>query len=158
MEEKINFIKNFLETFFRLANFENLIIEIKEITEKTININIVTPSDKIISGLLIGKNGAHLETFSYLLTLIYQKKFPDDQKKIIFDVNNYRLIYEEKLRNLALEIAKKVSVLKKSIELPPMRARDRRVIHLALSVFPDITTESIGEGKERHIVIKPLEI
>jgi len=156
-KEDIVFLKKFLENLFTLANFEDLSIEVKESSEKVININIFVDQDKIISGLLIGKNGSHLEIFNYLLNSIYQKNFPDNKKTIIFDVNNYRLVYEEKLRNLALEIAKKVLILKKPVELPPMKAKDRRIIHLALSLLPDIKTESIGEGKERHIVIKPIE-
>ena len=156
-KEDIIFLRNFLENFFSLANFKDVTLEIKESSEKVINVNIFVDQDKIISGVLIGKNGSHLEVFSYLLNLIYQKRFPENKKTITFDVNNYRLVYEEKLRNLALEIAKKVSLLKKPVELPPMKAKDRRIIHLALSLLPDIKTESIGEGKERHIVIKPIE-
>lgn len=156
--EELNFLIDFLKKFFTLSNFEGIEIEAKENSSGIINVNISTPPDKIVSGLLIGKNGAYLDVFSYLLSLIFQKKFPESNKKIIFDVNNYRLIYEEKLRNLALEVAKKVAILKKPVELPPMKAKDRRIIHLTLSLVPDIKTESIGEGKERHVVIKPFEV
>jgi len=38
-----------------------------------------------------------------------------------------------------------------------MRARDRRIIHLEIALRSDVSTESIGEGKERHIIIKPQE-
>jgi len=64
---------------------------------------------------------------------------------------------EEKLREFAKKAARHVSLSKKEIELPPMRARDRRIIHLEIALRSDVFTESVGEGKGRHIIIKPQE-
>jgi spoIIIJ-associated protein len=43
------------------------------------------------------------------------------------------------------------------MELPPMSPKDRRVIHLEIALRSDVATESVGEGKDRHIIIKPQE-
>ena len=45
---------------------------------------------------------------------------------------------------------------KKEVEMHPMNAYERRVIHAALTEYPDITTESVGEEPQRRVVIKPL--
>ena len=64
---------------------------------------------------------------------------------------------EEKLREFAKKAARHVSLTKKIIELPPMRARDRRIIHLEIALRSDVFTESVGEREGRHIIIKPEE-
>ncbi|MGE4554704.1 MAG: hypothetical protein AB7D02_01015, partial [Candidatus Paceibacterota bacterium] len=87
-KQEIIFVKEFLEKLLTLANFQLANLEIKEIPENIIHINVSVEEDKITSGLLIGKNGSHLEAFNYLLNLIFQKKFPESKKRIIFDVNN----------------------------------------------------------------------
>jgi len=57
---------------------------------------------------------------------------------------------------LAKAAARKSLAEKKEISLPPMNAYERRIVHLELSSRPDIKTESIGEGRERYIVIRPI--
>jgi len=89
---------------------------------------------------------------------IFSKKCSIDYPwRIILDINNYRAMQEEKLREFAKKAARHVSLMNKIIELPPMRARDRRIIHLEIALRSDVFTESVGEGKDRHIIIKPQE-
>jgi spoIIIJ-associated protein len=61
---------------------------------------------------------------------------------------------------LILEIAKasaqKVIALKQEVRLPAMNAYERRLIHTELSMRPDVKTESVGEGKDRAVVIRPI--
>lgn len=73
------------------------------------------------------------------------------------DVNNYRKEREDLIIKLAKAAAKKASTTVQPVGLPPMNAFERRIVHSELSMHPDIKTESEGEGKTRHIVIKPLE-
>ena len=73
------------------------------------------------------------------------------------DINNYRREREEIIIKLARAAAKKAVVTKKEILLPPMNAYERRIVHSELSVHPDLKTESLGEGKERRVMIKPIE-
>jgi len=88
---------------------------------------------------------------------ILQKIKNDPTWRVSLDVNNYRTIYEEKLREFARKAAYQVALTKKPLELPPMNPKDRRIIHLEIALRSDVTTESIGEGKDRHIIIKPQE-
>jgi predicted RNA-binding protein Jag len=150
-------LKNFLEELLTIIGFVNFEISMQESPQdKLIQFSIKTDSEINYSGLLIGRDGENLQALEYLLN-IFSKKCSNDGYpwRIILDINNYRAIQEEKLREFAKKAARHVSLSKEEIELPPMRARDRRVIHLEIALRSDVFTESVGEGKERHIIIKP---
>jgi len=151
-------VKFFLEELLKIVGFVNFEISTQESPQdKLVQFSIKTDSEIDYSGLLIGRDGENLQALEYLLN-IFSKKYSNDYPwRIILDINNYRAIQEEKLREFAKKAARHVSLSKKEIELPPMRARDRRVIHLEIALRSDVFTESIGEGKERHIIIKPQE-
>lgn len=70
------------------------------------------------------------------------------------DVNNYRRERERLLVELAKAAARKALVNKDNVDLPAMNAYERRLVHLELASRPDVKTESVGEGKERHVVVK----
>jgi len=76
---------------------------------------------------------------------------------VFVDVNNYRKEREELIRKLARAAAKKSVVNKESVSLPPMNSFERRIVHSELSMHPDIKTHSEGEGKERHILVDPID-
>ncbi len=155
---KVLEVKKSLETLLHLAGFNDLEVEAQENPQaKTVKFLITSNFPEGSSGLLIGKGGENLFALEYILRAMTGKYFPDSSWRISLDVNNYLAIREEKLRELARKIAYQVSLSKKAVELPPMHPRDRRIIHLELSFSTSVTTESIGEGRERRVVIKPLE-
>ena len=75
---------------------------------------------------------------------------------VFVDINNYRRERENLILELARAAARKAVVTKGEIPLPVMNSYERRLIHLELSSHPDVKTESVGEGKERYIIIKPI--
>ena len=151
-------VKRFLEDLFTIAGFVDFEISMQESPQdKLVQFSIKTDSEINYSGLLIGRDGENLQAFEYLLNIFSKKYSSDDHWRIILDINNYRAMQEEKLREFAKKAARHVSLSKKEIELPPMRARDRRIIHLEIALRSDVFTESVGEEKERHIIIKPQE-
>jgi spoIIIJ-associated protein len=77
-------------------------------------------------------------------------------EKVNVDVNNYKKERERLLVELAKAAARKVLAEKKEIALPAMNAYERRIVHVELATRPDVKTESLGEGSDRHIVVKPL--
>jgi spoIIIJ-associated protein len=105
-------------------------------------------------GILIGRRGETLAALQYIVRLIvarHQKaKVP-----VAIDVEGYKQRRYHVLRDLALRLAQKVKATGRSTTLEPMPADERRVIHLALSVNPDVTTQSIGEGEVRKVAILP---
>ena len=151
-------IKNYLEDLLQTIGFNNFEIEIQENPEeKFVRFMVKMDSQDDSSGILIGKGGENLWAFELILRNLLQKMRKDSSWRVSLDVNNYRAIYEEKLREFARKAAYQVALTKKAMELPPMKAKDRRVIHLEISLRSDVATESIGEGGERHIIIKPQE-
>jgi spoIIIJ-associated protein len=74
--------------------------------------------------------------------------------RFFLDVNDYQTKKNEELKNLARMTAQRVRYFKKEIELEPMSSYERRIIHATLGEYPDISTESKGEGLERRVVIK----
>ena len=77
-------------------------------------------------------------------------------EKVIVDVNNYKREREGLIVELAKAAARKVLVEQKEIALPAMNAYERRIVHVELATRPDVKTESIGEGMDRHIIVRPL--
>lgn len=111
-------------------------------------------------GILIGDNGKHLVALSHIVKRITDKEVfledsLEDKPHIFIDINDYQRQKIEELKELAKMSAQRVRYFKKDVAMEPMNAYDRRIIHASLTEYPDITTESAGEGLERRVVIKP---
>jgi spoIIIJ-associated protein len=106
------------------------------------------------SGVLIGFHGETLASFQLLLSIIASREMAE-WSRIIVNVGDYRQKREEVLRHMGLNAAQKVRFSGESVSLPGLSASDRRVVHLVLSEYNDVVAESEGEGKDRHLVIKP---
>src|SRR3989344_2834422 len=72
------------------------------------------------------------------------------------DINNYRKERERLIVELAKASARKAIVEKQPVELPPMNAYERRLVHVELASRPDAKTESVGEGATRRVSIQLL--
>ena len=107
-------------------------------------------------GILIGRRGQALSYLQYVVRLIvaHQTK---TKVPIIIDVEGYKQRRYEALRALAIRLAEQVKVRGVPFSLEPMSAYERRIIHLTLAEHPDVTTQSIGEGEARKVVILPKE-
>ena len=103
-------------------------------------------------GLLIGRRGETLAALQLLVSLIVGHR-TKHRMRIIIDAENYRERREENLRSLALRVAQQVRNYRRSIALEAMPPHERRIVHIALSDSKDISTESIGEGDARRVVI-----
>jgi spoIIIJ-associated protein len=95
-----------------------------------------------------------VEAMNHIVQMVAKKR---NVKAVFLDVNNYRLEREKLIADLAHAAAKKASQTREAISLPSMNSYERRLVHTALAVHPAVTTESIGEGKERYVVVKPIE-
>jgi len=103
-------------------------------------------------GILIGKRGATLDAFQYLLTVVANRDL-NDRIRLTLNVGDYRKRREETLLRLAKRLADEVVQTGKSVALEPMSARERRLIHMALQENNLVYTESSGEESYRHVVI-----
>ncbi len=107
-------------------------------------------------GILIGRRGQTLSCLQYIVRLIvgHQTKA---WLPIIIDVEGYKQRRYEALRALAWRMAEQVKDRRTPFTLEPMPAYERRIVHLTLTEHPDVTTESIGAGEGRQVVILPKE-
>lgn len=113
------------------------------------------------AGILIGENGQNLAAINHIFKKVVEAEFRKAETELIpflLDVNDYQAKKIEELKNLARMNAQRVRYFKKEIELEPMSSFERRIVHAVLTEYPDISTGSIGEGFDRHVVIKPLSI
>jgi spoIIIJ-associated protein len=103
-------------------------------------------------GALIGRHGQALASLQYILRMIVAER----QKSWIpinIDVAGYKKRRYESLQKLALRLADQVRTSRRQINLEPMPADERRIIHIALSDHPDVTTQSMGDGEERKVIV-----
>ena len=107
-------------------------------------------------GILIGRRGQTLSCLQYIVRLIvgHQTKA---WVPIIIDVEGYKQRRYQALQSFARYMAEQVKTRGAPSTLEPMSAYERRIIHLALADHPDITTQSVGEGEARRVVIMPKE-
>lgn len=103
--------------------------------------------------LYIGERGQTLFEIQHILKLLVRRKIAESFY-LSLDINDYKKNKEEYLRDLAKTTADEVTLFKREKELPPMPAAERRVIHTALSMREDVTSESVGEGPDRRVVIR----
>jgi len=92
-----------------------------------------------------------LPAFDCLVNLIARQ---EGENSVIVDLNYYRKERERLIIELARAAARKALATQTPIELPPMNAYERRLVHMEITTHPDLTTESIGQGKERRVVVK----
>ncbi|MBI4123084.1 MAG: hypothetical protein HY458_01830 [Parcubacteria group bacterium] len=104
---------------------------------------------------LIGERGQTLFEIQHLLRAMLRKKLQQDPPRVFLDINDYRKSKEEYLRDAARLAADEAVLLSKPRELEAMSAADRRIVHMELAQRSDVASESIGEGEERRVVIKP---
>lgn len=117
--------------------------------DETIKIDI---SGTNISSM-IGKRGDVVYAISYLSNIIVNKD-KSTFKRIIVDCENYRASKEKKLIDLANSTAARVCKYRRPIQLPPMPAAERRIIHTALQTNRMVETESFGVEPQRCVVIR----
>jgi spoIIIJ-associated protein len=127
-----------------------------DVIENDINTTTLSPRFVIKtkeSSLLIGANGANLVALNYLIKRIIAKT-KKEELRFFIDVNDYHIKLEEDLKNRAKMMADRAVSLKVDVSMDPMSSYERMIVHSILQNYPNIKTESVGVGKERHIVIR----
>lgn len=103
---------------------------------------------------LIGFRGRNLAAVQLILSLIIKNKL-GEWVRILLDINNYREEQKTRLMEMAKGLAEKCLATGRAVEMASMSSYERRLCHMALVEIEGITSDSEGEGEERHIVIKP---
>lgn len=114
----------------------------------SIHLNIATDSP----ALLIGKHGQTLDAIERLLNCIVNKASLV-KRRVFVNTEGYRERREERLVEMAHQVAEKVRYTDREVVLAPMSARDRRIIHVTLKGDEIVSTYSQGEGEMRRVVV-----
>lgn len=107
------------------------------------------------SNFLIGQHGMNLQALQHVSRVLFRRKF-NESLDFVLDINSYRREKNDSIVKLAKGLAEEAVSENRAIVMRPMSPYERRVVHLELSSDERISTESIGEGEDRRIVIKPI--
>lgn len=105
------------------------------------------------NALLIGKHGNTLSSFELILTLIVANKI-GEFRRITLEVGSYRAEREQYLVTLADKLKDEVITSGYEKQVRGLKPWERRYLHMYLEEDADVMTESIGEDRERTLVIK----
>ncbi|MCR5303409.1 MAG: protein jag [Lachnospiraceae bacterium] len=144
--------ENFLKAVLNDMNINADVKTTYNPTDGTVSFEIVGKG----MGILIGKRGKTLDALQYLLSLVMNKD-SDHYIRVKLDTEDYRNRRKETLETLARNMASKARKSRRSVELEPMNAYERRIIHYSLQGNRYVTTHSEGEEPYRHIVIVPVQ-
>jgi spoIIIJ-associated protein len=107
------------------------------------------------SSFMIGRDGETLRSLNHIVQKIVEKHETEERGPSIFiDINGYQKKRFENLKNIAHMMAERAKYFKSNIEIDPMPAYERRIIHMFLEGIKEIKTESEGTGPNRRVVIK----
>ncbi len=125
-------------------------VEVEEVTEDEIFVEIYGGDP----GKIIGRAGRTLAALEYLTNAVVNR---DESAgvRVNVDVGGYKRRRDARLRETAFNAAARVRKGGHAVELDPMSAAERRIVHMALADEPDVFTESSGDGPDRRVVVKP---
>jgi spoIIIJ-associated protein len=105
--------------------------------------------------MLIGKHGQTIDAIQYLANAIGHRAQPEDHKDVVVDAEGYRERRRATLEALAVRSAKQALSDLAPVELEPMTAVERKVVHLRLKEFEGVETSSEGTEPNRFVVVSP---
>ena len=107
-------------------------------------------------GVLIGRHGQTIDAVQYLANAIMFRRHPEERKEIVVDAAGYRARRRVSLEALAVRSAKRALTEGERVELEPMTAVERKVIHIRLKEFEGVETASEGTEPNRYVVVLPV--
>ncbi|MFI5205311.1 MAG: protein jag [Candidatus Paceibacterales bacterium] len=145
MEAKVSEI---LENILSLLSLEGSF----EVNEKEDGVFVTIDTDD--AGKLIGHQGETLSSLQLIVNQILAKQ-EEEFKRVIIDVSGWRRTKEEELAHRARRWAEQVKETGEPLELEPMPSWQRRIVHMTIQETDGVSSESLGEGLDRHLVIRP---
>lgn len=106
------------------------------------------------TGLLIGRKGETLTSIQTILGFLLKQK-TGEWARVLVNVGDYREKEEDYLKNLAESSVQRALETGDPQSLYNLKPGQRRIIHMYLSENKDVETESLGEGLDRYLVVKP---
>ena len=107
-------------------------------------------------GMLIGRHGQTIDAVQYLANAVMWRRHPEDRKEVIVDAAGYRDRRRVTLESLAVRSAERAVSDREPVELEPMTAVERKVVHVRLKEFDGVETTSEGTEPNRYVVVHPV--
>lgn len=148
-EAAIQYAKKYLED---ILSFFGLNTDVYATTEDGEVIELDIPSTHL-NGFLIGQRGETMRSLQFLVSNALKNQ-NHSMTRVNVDVADYKRHRAEQVERTAEEWIKKVKESGEPMDLKPMNPADRRTVHRVASEA-GLTSESVGEGRDRHIVLKP---
>jgi len=104
------------------------------------------------SPILIGFHGETLRSLKHIISIMIKKQISEDAV-VLVDVANYLERREEQIKDMARKAISKFQKTKRPVDMPAMNAYERRIAHSYISEA-GFSSESAGQGFDRHIVVK----
>ncbi|MBC7333057.1 MAG: KH domain-containing protein [Actinobacteria bacterium] len=144
----------------KIASFVKKVVEFICLGEE-VKVKIDPDANKISVygtdlGIAIGRAGKNLQALEYIVNLIARRK-RWVSGEVVIDIKNYKERKFEKLKKIALRMAKKAIEEGKKIALKPMSSYERKIVHGILSEIKNVKTRSKNKEPNRRIVIYPLK-
>lgn len=150
-EESIAFAKKYLED---LLSFFGLNTDVRASNSEDEVIELQVPSTHL-NGFLIGHNGETMHAMQFLVSNALRSA-GHEMSRVNIDIAEYKQQRANRLSEKAQDWVKEVKESGEAKHLQPMNAADRRTVHKLAGEY-GLVTESEGEGRDRHIVVKPAE-
>ena len=146
-EESILFAKKYLED---LLSFFGLNTDVTASCDEDV-IELSVPST-YLNGFLIGQRGETLRSIQFLISTTLRQKNAE-LVRINVDIADYKKQHNERLAEQVEKWAQQVIETGETKHLRPMNPAERRVVHKVAGEYSKISTESEGEGRDRHVVL-----
>ena len=132
--------KELLDTMLGYLGF---VVQIEESQNEAGNLVLQIYTEE--SRRLIGRDGETLEAIQFLLNRLLQAK-DQNAEKVIVDCEHYRSMREDRIVQRVRELADRVRITGRSLQLEPMNSYERRLIHNAFKDDPDVATWSPSDS------------
>lgn len=132
--------KELLDTMLGYLGF---VVEIEETQSEGGNFTLQIYTEE--SARVIGRDGETLEAIQFLLNRLIQAK-DREANKVIVDCEHYRSMREDKIVHRVRELAERVRISGRSLQLEPMNSYERRIVHNAFKDDPDVATWSPADS------------
>ncbi|MES1248233.1 MAG: RNA-binding cell elongation regulator Jag/EloR [Actinomycetota bacterium] len=124
-----------------------------EVREDDDAITVTFSGDDV--ALLIGRHGQMIDAVQYLMNAISHRTYGAERKEVVVDAAGYRERRRATLESLAVRTAREVLDTGRRVELEPMTAVERKVVHLRLKELEGVETTSEGTEPNRYVVVLP---
>jgi spoIIIJ-associated protein len=142
---------------------------VRELLERTIaasgvaaKVQIDESGDELVAtlvgpdlGVLIGRHGQTLDALQYLSNAIGHRTHGEDRPRVVVDAAGYRARRAATLESVARRAAEQAAATGRRVELEPMTAVERRIVHELLKDDPEVETASEGAEPTRFVVVVP---